>query len=105
MVNFFETRSYWQGGFTEEQHEYYHELFDLARLSLRLCDVATKGKTALPIRSLGKYRFYLYSLYCYCYQWLTSLKLDLIGKAGSRRNNGNFIRNIACLKKRYIYGK
>ena len=25
MVNFFETRSYWQGGFTEEQKEYYKE--------------------------------------------------------------------------------
>ena len=25
MVNFFETRSYWQGGFTEDQQEYYKE--------------------------------------------------------------------------------
>ena len=25
MVNFFETRSYWQGGFIEEQREYYKE--------------------------------------------------------------------------------
>ena len=25
MVNFFETRSYWQGGFTEERREYYKE--------------------------------------------------------------------------------
>ena len=25
MGNFFETRSYWQGGFTEDQQEYYEE--------------------------------------------------------------------------------
>ena len=25
LVNFFETRSYWQGGFTEDQQEYYKE--------------------------------------------------------------------------------
>ena len=25
MVNFFKTRSYWQGGFTEDQREYYKE--------------------------------------------------------------------------------
>jgi hypothetical protein len=25
MVGFFETRSYWQGGFTEEQQKYYEE--------------------------------------------------------------------------------
>ena len=25
MVDFFETRSYWQGGFTEEQQKYYKE--------------------------------------------------------------------------------
>jgi hypothetical protein len=27
MVDFFETRSYWQGGFTEEQQKYYKEHF------------------------------------------------------------------------------
>ena len=47
----------------------------------------------------------LYSLYCYSYKWLTSLKLDLIGKADSRRINKNIIRNTACHKKGYTYGK
>jgi hypothetical protein len=38
------------------------------------------------------------------YQSLVSLKLDLIGKVGSRKNNKIIIRNIACHKKGNTYG-
>ena len=52
----------------------------------------SRGAIALLISSLGKYSLSLCSLYCYCYQWLNSLKLDLIGKAGSQRNKKNIDR-------------
>ena len=64
-----------------------------------------QGAITLIIGSLGKYSLSLYSLYCYFYQGLTSFKLDLIGKADSRRINKNIIRNTACHKKGYTYGK
>jgi hypothetical protein len=38
-------------------------------------------------------------LYHAFYQWLISLKLDLIGKVDSRKNNKNIIRNTAYRKK------
>ena len=57
------------------------------------------GSIALSISSLGKYTLAFYLLYHSCYQWLISLKLDLIGKVGSRKNNKNIIRNTACHKK------
>ena len=45
-----------------------------------------------------------YLLYNACYQWLISLKLDLIGKVGSRKNNKNIISNTACHKNGNTYG-
>ena len=33
------------------------------------------------------------------YQWLIPLKLDIIGKVGSWKNNKNIMRNTACHKK------
>jgi hypothetical protein len=43
-------------------------------------------------------------LYHAFHQWLISLKLDLIGKVGSRKNNKIIIRNTACHKKGNTYG-
>src|SRR4051812_20245727 len=56
MATFFETRSYWQGGFTEDQQEYYkeyrlsqkgihswvliHELYDYARNLCSIYDIS-----------------------------------------------------------------
>ena len=60
-----------------------------SKVFLRRC----QGAIALLVGSLGKYTLSLYSLYCDCYQWLTFLKLDLIGKADSRRINKNIIPN------------
>ena len=62
-----------------------------------------KGTLSLPI-SLLCYCLAFYLLYHACYQWLISLKLDLIGKMGSRKNNKNIIRNTACHKKGNTYG-
>ena len=45
-----------------------------------------------------------YVLFLTCYQWLLSVRLDLIGKVGSRRNNRNIIRTTASLKKGNTYG-
>jgi hypothetical protein len=42
-------------------------------------------------------------LYHAFYQWLVSLKLDLIGKVGSWKNNKNIMRNTACHKKGNTY--
>ena len=38
------------------------------------------------------------------YQWLIPLKLDLIGKVGSRKNKKKIMRNTACHKKGNTYG-
>ena len=62
------------------------------------------GSIALFISSLGKYTLDFYLIYRSCYQWLLSMKLDLIGKVRSRKINKNIIRNTACLKKGKTYG-
>ena len=44
-----------------------------------------------------------YLFYHACYKWLISLKLDLIGNMGSRKNNTNIIRNTASQKGKHLW--
>jgi hypothetical protein len=43
-------------------------------------------------------------LYHDFYQWLVSLKLNLFGQVGSRKNSKNIMRNTACHKRETLMG-